>query len=138
MQAATEKIIALSQFRTAHRVEDAIDFVYPAEFLADPDVCQGRAILCTHNNNARDINAQVLASLAGDTYHLYSVDTVKDMQALDVDANLLNHTQGKGIPDHVFSLKLGALFMVIRNLNITEKLVNGTKVIVVVISPHLI
>ena len=57
---------------------------------------------------------------------------------LDVDVQLLNQATVKGVLDHVLQLKIGSVCLIMRNLNIAEGIVNGTKVIVTAISNCLV
>ncbi|XP_054259780.1 ATP-dependent DNA helicase PIF1-like [Macrosteles quadrilineatus] len=99
-----------------------------------------RAILSTLIVNVKEINDHILNSLDGHLYELRSADTVdrENDDGLDVDVQLLNTATGKGVPDHVLRLKIGSVCLIMRNLNIAEGLVNGTKVIAIGISNRLI
>ncbi|XP_046666819.1 uncharacterized protein LOC124358560 [Homalodisca vitripennis] len=87
-----------------------------------------------------EINGRILDLMDGRIHELRSADTVdrEDDDGLDVDVNLLNQATGKGVPDHVLRLKVGSVCLIMRNLNIGDGLVNGTKVIVTAISSRLI
>ncbi|XP_046687531.1 ATP-dependent DNA helicase PIF1-like [Homalodisca vitripennis] len=113
---------------------------FPPGVLRDPDLCARRAILSTLNVNVKEINGRILDLMDGRIHELRSADTVdrEDDDGLDVDVNLLNQATGKGVPDHVLRLKVGSVCLIMRNLNIGDGLVNGTKVIVTAISSRLI
>ncbi|XP_034839966.2 uncharacterized protein [Maniola hyperantus] len=135
-----ENLINLSIISFVLELDDLIDFVYPNVVLNEPDVCVHRAILSTHNASVYEINAKILELLPEDPLHFYSIDEVvsdnADQIFLGVDA--LNRMHPKGIPEHDLTLKVGCVCMIMRNLNFSDKLVNGTKVIVVNTSPRLI
>ncbi|XP_054259752.1 putative glycogen synthase kinase-3 homolog [Macrosteles quadrilineatus] len=48
---------------------------------------------------------------------------------MDIDVHLLNQATGKGVPDHVLRIKIGSVCLIMRNLNIDNVLVNGTKIL---------
>ncbi|XP_054281411.1 uncharacterized protein LOC128999079 [Macrosteles quadrilineatus] len=133
-------LIPLPNVRYVTSLDQLIDFVFPKSDLIDPDLVARRSILSTINVNVKEVNEIVLDSLGGRLYELRSADSV-DVEAddgMDVDVQLLNKATGKGVPDHVLRLKVGSVCLVMRNLNIADGLVNGTKVIVTHITNFLI
>ncbi|XP_026290987.2 ATP-dependent DNA helicase PIF1-like [Frankliniella occidentalis] len=135
----TDKVIALHGIRSVEKLDELIASVYPPDILRDPDASSTRAILCAHNVNVREINSAVMAKLPGGVQQLVSVDTIdKEMEGVDIDIDTLHLAEGKGVPNHILDLKIGAVCMIMRNLNMSERLVNGTKVIVEGISPRLV
>ncbi|KAE8739271.1 hypothetical protein FOCC_FOCC015231 [Frankliniella occidentalis] len=137
--ADTHRLMALPDIQALHKLDDLIQCVYPPNILRDPDACATRAILCAHNINVREVNNAVMAQLPGETHQLVSVDFVEqEMEGLDLDLETLHLAEGKGVPNHVINLKVGAVCLIMRNLNMAEKLVNGSKVIIERISPRLI
>ncbi|XP_046688265.1 uncharacterized protein LOC124374004 [Homalodisca vitripennis] len=136
-----ESLIPLTGVRCLTSLADLITDVFPPGVLRDPDLCARRAILSTLNVNVKEINGRILDLMDGRIHELRSADTVdrEDDDGLDVDVNLLNQATGKGVvPDHVLRLKVGSVCLIMRNLNIGDGLVNGTKVIVTAISSRLI
>ncbi|XP_054280075.1 uncharacterized protein LOC128998104 [Macrosteles quadrilineatus] len=135
-----QSLIPLLGIRQVTSLTDLVDSVFPANVLLDSDMCSRRAILSTLIVNVKEINDHILNSLDGHLYELRSADTVdrENDDGLDVDVQLLNTATGKGVPDHVLRLKIGSVCLIMRNLNIAEGLVNGTKVIVIGISNRLI
>lgn len=135
-----QAVIPLHGVRFFTALPDMIAEVFPRSVLRDPDQCARRAILCTMNANVKEINEEILNCLDGQLHELRSADIVdkEDDDGLDVDVQLLNQATGKGVPNHVLKLKVGSVCLVMRNLNIADGLVNGTKVIVTAISNRLI
>ncbi|XP_054274704.1 uncharacterized protein LOC128994295 [Macrosteles quadrilineatus] len=133
-------LIPLSGIRYVTSLSDLIAFVFPDCDLNDPELTARRAILSTMNVNVRNINDIVLNTSSGVVHVLRSADTVdkENDDGMDVDVHLLNQATGKGVPDHVLRIKIGSVCLIMRNLNIDNGLVNGTKVIVTAISPRLI
>jgi hypothetical protein len=135
-----ETLIPLLGMRCLTSLDELIADVFPPSVLRDPDLSARRSILSTLNVNVKEINRLVLNSCDGRIHELRSADTVEkeDDDGLDVDVQLLNQATGKGVPDHVLQLKVGSVCLIMRNLNIGDGLVNGTKVIVTAISSRLI
>ena len=131
-----------SRIGTATDLEAAVDFAFPAEVLADPDVAATCAVLSTHKGNVDEINAKLVDKLPGEERLLFSADHVPEDQVCNgddqVDPELLHSAGGQGIPPHVLKHKVGAVCLVTRNLNQEKGLVNGSKVTVVGFTPHLV
>lgn len=80
-------------------------------------------------------------SLPGQGVQLANVDYVADADVVDdflLADEALRNAHGKGVRGHILNLKVGALCMVVRNLNISDGLVNGTKVIIVAIAHRVV
>ena len=136
-----QHLIDLSMIGHVTEVEALIDFVFPREVFTEPDDCCNRAILCTHNNSVKEINALILDRLPGEMSHLYSIDELVSDNADNehfLGPEILNQLQPRGVPEHALSLKIGCVCMITRNLSFSDQLLNGTKVIVVAISPRII
>ncbi|XP_028175843.1 uncharacterized protein LOC114364057 [Ostrinia furnacalis] len=121
-------------------LNDLIDFVFSHVVIVEPDTCAGRAILTTHNQNVREINSIVLDRVESELLHFYSIDKVvsENTDEIFLGADALNKLQPKGVPEHDLKLKVGCVCMIIRNLSFSDRLVNGTKVIVVKTTPRII
>uniref|UniRef100_A0A8D8TLU8 ATP-dependent DNA helicase n=2 Tax=Cacopsylla melanoneura TaxID=428564 RepID=A0A8D8TLU8_9HEMI len=135
-----ESRVALQGVRYVTSLEELIAQVFPANILRDSDVSARRAILAPLNVNVNEANRVILDSLDSPVHELLSADSVvKEAEdGLNVDIQLLNQATGQGVPNHALRLKIGCVCLIMRNLNIADGLVNGTKVIVTAISPRLI
>ena len=88
-----------------------------------------RVILCPKNVEALDLNEEVLQQLPGDSNTYASVDTavLDDQQESDsYPLEFLHSLTPSGMPPHLLNLKVGAVAMLLRNLNIQQGLCNGT------------
>uniref|UniRef100_A0A8D8VRR9 ATP-dependent DNA helicase n=1 Tax=Cacopsylla melanoneura TaxID=428564 RepID=A0A8D8VRR9_9HEMI len=132
--------VPLQGVRHVTSLEELIAEVFPTNILGDSDECAKRAILAPHNVNVAGANRRILEALDSPVQELLSVDSVnkENEDGLTVDVQLLNQATAKGVPNHVLRLKIGCICLIMRNLNIADGLVNGTKVIVTAISPRLI
>ena len=79
-----------------------------------------RAILCPKNDYTFHINDDVLNRLEGEKYTYYSVDTIDandEQERLNFPTEFLNSLTPSGMPPHQLNLKIGAIVMILRNLN---------------------
>jgi len=135
-------LIALSHIEYVESLDDLTEFVYPSDVISDPEQCCRRAILSGTNRNIADINSFVLDKLPGEAFHLLSADSVSlsedSPDVIFLQNEILNSISHPGAPDHDLVLKKNCVVILIRNLSFANKLVNGTKLIVIGISKKLI
>ncbi|XP_034236438.1 uncharacterized protein LOC117642399 [Thrips palmi] len=135
-----EDLVALPGIGSVTDSKALIDMIYPEHILSQPDECAKRAILAPLNVNVSEINNIVLDMLIGPIHEMLSYDSTEKEtdDPLEADVDLLNQASAKGVPPHKLRLKVGAVCLITRNLNVDQGLVNGTKVIVQSISPNLV
>lgn len=100
-----------------------------------------RAILCPTNEDAHHINRQVLDIVQGEEVTYLSSDSIEDEAGQDAvfyPTEFLNGLHPSGMPPHNLKLKIGAIIMLLRNLNTKRGLCNGTRLIVTKLQPNLI
>ncbi|XP_021959226.1 uncharacterized protein LOC110855114 [Folsomia candida] len=100
-----------------------------------------RAILCPKNEDAHKINREVLDILEGEEASYLSVDSIEDgteQDAVFYPTEFLNGLHPSGMPPHILRLKVGAVIMLLRNLNTKRGLCNGTRLIVTKLQVNLI
>ena len=100
-----------------------------------------RAILCPKNEDAYKINEQVLKVVQGEETSYLSADTIEDEGGLDsvfYPTEFLNGLHPSGMPPHDLRLKVGAIIMLLRNLNTKRGLCNGTRLIAKTLQPNII
>ncbi|XP_062213713.1 uncharacterized protein LOC133914674 [Phragmites australis] len=122
-----------------------ISYVYNALDILDPTsyFCE-RAILAPTNEIAASINSQMILHLATVEMSYYSSDSIDDntsnhaaLEAL-YPIEFLNTVQIAGLPEHHLQLKIGVPIMLLRNLNPSKGLCNGTRLIVTQLTHHII
>jgi ATP-dependent DNA helicase PIF1 len=95
-----------------------------------------RAILTPTNELSDMINDHIVASLLAAAKEYLSSDTIsKETQGHETydllyPVEFLNSLDGNNFPRHMISLKIGVPIMLLRNLNQTDGLCNGTRLIV--------
>ena len=119
-------------------IDNIIRSTYPnlETSFSDPDYLRERAIIAPKNDTIDEINSRVLSLIPGhEKVYLSSdslVETSKDNGNSDIlyPVEFLNSLQIKGIPSHKLILKVGSPVMLLRNLNQSAGLCNGTRLIV--------
>ena len=99
---------------------------------------KSRAILCPTNSECNHINHVLLDKLPGEATIYKSCDSVNDAEAHMYPQEFLNTIDLPGIPPHLLELKVGAVVILLRNLNPSEGHVNGTRYVIQNLLPHVI
>nr|XP_017255780.1 PREDICTED: uncharacterized protein LOC108225432 [Daucus carota subsp. sativus] len=119
-------------------VENMIQWTYP-ELLSNymsASYISERAILTPTNQVVGHLNSQIVENLPGEQNTYFSVDRAEDFGGTASDLGFafppeyLNAFNISGLPAHDLKLKVGAAVMLMRNLNQTLGLCNGTRMIV--------
>lgn len=97
-----------------------------------------RAILSLRNDSVDEINKTILEKIPEELKLYKSIDsTVDECEATIYPTEFLNSLNHSGIPQHILKLKVGAIIMLMRNLN-PPYLCNGTKLIIKSIRKYVI
>uniref|UniRef100_A0A3Q7I137 ATP-dependent DNA helicase n=1 Tax=Solanum lycopersicum TaxID=4081 RepID=A0A3Q7I137_SOLLC len=115
-----------------------VDAVYPSllQKYNDPTYLQERAILTPKNEMVHELNDTIMKMIQGEGRTYFSSDNVCKASVNTNDEDLLypteflNSLRFPGIPNHEVQLKVGTPVMLLRNLNQSEGLCNGTRLIV--------
>ncbi|XP_076047239.1 ATP-dependent DNA helicase Pif1-like [Oratosquilla oratoria] len=98
------------------------------------EAVSGKIILTPKNNDALQLNNNVLDLIQGESTFYTSVDSIA-YDNIESEANypveFLNSQTPSGMPPHVLKLKKGAIIMLLRNLNPRKGLLNGTRLIII-------
>ncbi|CAL4998052.1 unnamed protein product [Urochloa decumbens] len=92
-----------------------------------------RAILCLRNETVNEINSYIMDQIPGEEVKYLSSDTIcKGMSTIEDEdmlypAEFLNSLKFSGVPDHKLILKVGLPIMLLRNINQSAGLCNGTR-----------
>ena len=121
------------------KLGDLLDSVYPNldTNFEDKLWLYNRAIICPTNADVNDINKVMLDKLPGDEQKFYSIDQVNDQDAR-APMEIVNKLNPQGMPLHEISLKIGAVIMLLRNLNPAEGHCNGTRYVITNMAKYVI
>lgn len=121
-------------------IDELIATVYPDidTNCKNLDWLSERAILAPKNIDVDKINLKIQSSIGGPLRCFNSVDCVTNPdESVNYPSEFLNSLEVSGMPPHILQLKIGAVIIMMRNLN-QPKLCNGTRLVVKNIWGHLI
>ncbi|WOH09633.1 hypothetical protein DCAR_0729091 [Daucus carota subsp. sativus] len=119
----------------SNSVDEMIDSTFP-DFLKnfkDPEYLSERAILTPTNQIVGHVNTLIVEKIPGEMHSYYSVDSAEDFPGSERDQmqsfppEYMNSLNVPGLPLHELKLKVGTVVMLMRNLNQTLGLCNGTR-----------
>ncbi|XP_058733080.1 uncharacterized protein LOC131604671 [Vicia villosa] len=127
-------------------IGDGTMYTYPDPIhnYLDSNYLQSRAILASTIEVVDDINQYITNLLPGEEKEYFSSDSIDKSDATNFDAyehvipEFLNALKTSGLPNHSIRLKVGATIMLMRNLDQSEGLCNGTRLIVTRLAAHVI
>ncbi|XP_056642868.1 ATP-dependent DNA helicase pif1-like [Diorhabda sublineata] len=134
-----DDLIEIPHMLRVSNIDQLIDFVYGNDFSSIENGT--RAILCPTNAAVNDINEMILdRMLEIEVKVYYSVDEYKREEDDDfhVTTDLLNSINCAALPPHELKLKIGAIVMLLRNIDIEDGLCNGTRVRIISLGDHII
>ena len=113
------------------KLSNLIDCVFPKTILSVTQAAQltSRSILATTNETVDSINALVIERMEGEPIILVDVDVTKDPTQQSHYEDYLNSITPNGMPPHTLVLKVGAPIMLLKNLDPSNGLCNGTRLI---------
>ena len=137
-----ESMVELPQemFMETASPSDLVEQVFPdfENKYSDISWVKSRAILCPTNEECTEINKILLFKVPGSSTIYKSCDMVSQSEAHIYPVEFLNTIDLQGIPPHHLELKVGAVIILMRNLNPCEGHVNGTRYIIQNLLPHVI
>ncbi|WVZ88360.1 hypothetical protein U9M48_034890 [Paspalum notatum var. saurae] len=121
--------------RGENEMEAIVNSTYPELTLKYNNIAylEERAILCPRNEMVDEINSYVMSQIPGEETTYLSSDTVcKAISAQESDDQMypkefLNSLKFPGTPNHELRLKVGLPIMLLRNINQSAGLCNGTR-----------
>ena len=117
---------------------DLIGFVYPEDILSNPTFSSlsNRGIVCPTNDTADEINRIIVAMTPGLCKSYLSTDSIipHTQRTCDIDLlyppEYLHQLNFPGLPLHSLDLKVNSPVLMIRNMNPSLGLCNGTRLVV--------
>ena len=122
-------------------IEDLIDWVFPniVDHYEDPDWIGKRAVLTPKNIAVHEINFLMTQKLSGEENRMESADAFdSDYVNTGIPHEYLTTLNPAGLPPHLLILKEGMPLILLRNLNPSEGLCNGTKLCLKTIRNYII
>ncbi|KXN87118.1 hypothetical protein AN958_09190 [Leucoagaricus sp. SymC.cos] len=120
-------------------MDDLTNFIYPDIQLHQPDqYFLDRTVLSSRNDEVDEINATILDKFPGEKHILMGVDSIDLDNPHDGNYNpypmeYLNSLNVSGLPLAKLVLKVGCPIMLLRNLDPSQGLCNGTQMRVLAI-----
>ncbi|KAI3879717.1 hypothetical protein MKX03_028415 [Papaver bracteatum] len=102
----------------------------------DVDYLKERCILTSKNDTVEEINDRMISLLPGEEYTFLSSDSVSPLSRNFNTAEVvftqeyMNSQKISGVPNHVLRLKIGVPVILMRNLNPSAGICNGTRLVV--------
>jgi hypothetical protein len=126
-------------------ISAAVDSVYDSFFFnySNPAYLAQRAILCPTNTVVDDINDAVFTRVPGNSKTFFSYDAISKTTNHVGDADLLfppevlHSITINNFPEHEIVLKVGVPVMLLRNMNQSLGLCNGTRLLVTRVGERL-
>ena len=120
------------------KIAALVSEVYPdlLRRYRDPTYLASRAIVCPNNQTVDEINSYIVSMLPGDAMTYISCDTISKTSEHIPDFDILypveflNSIEANNFPTHKLVLKRGTIVMLLRNLNQSIGLCNGTRLLV--------
>ncbi|XP_076935519.1 uncharacterized protein LOC143602210 [Bidens hawaiensis] len=121
-------------------IRDLINIIYPSldSNAHSPDYISSRAILTTRNDSVDEVNDYMIDIFNGDERVYYSFDETEDGHHHLYPIEFLNSLNVGGLPPHKLLLKIGCPVILLRNLNPSDGLCNGTRLVCKGFQPNAI
>ncbi|KAL4564080.1 hypothetical protein LXL04_028131 [Taraxacum kok-saghyz] len=111
--------------------DDLIDAIFPSLQIngGSSDYIISRAILSTKNENVDKINDQLIDRFIREQRVYYSFDEAEDDKNNFYPMEFLNSLNVSGLPPHYLQLKIGCPIILLWNIDSSNGLCNGTRLI---------
>uniref|UniRef100_A0A0R0JCK1 ATP-dependent DNA helicase n=1 Tax=Glycine max TaxID=3847 RepID=A0A0R0JCK1_SOYBN len=142
--------VEIPEYLLITEYNDPIDAIVKSTF---PDLYQHhsnleffkcRAILASTNETVEEVNDYILSLIPGEQMEYLSSDYIEKSEIIDswhfqsITIEFLNSLNTYGLPNHCIKLKIDGPIMLLRNLDQTQGLCNGTRLVVTRLAKHVI
>ncbi|KAG2674687.1 hypothetical protein I3760_13G149600 [Carya illinoinensis] len=108
------------------------------EYSINISAMMNRAILTPKNSYVDEINALLIHRFPGELKRYYCFDKTIDTSEQSIMEDFLNTLIPNGLPPHELLLKINCPIMLLRNINPSEGLCNGTRLICLAFDQNVI
>ncbi|XP_065322968.1 ATP-dependent DNA helicase pif1-like [Gordionus sp. m RMFG-2023] len=101
--------------------------------ISDINLFSKKIILTTKNNIALNLNNEIIQKLPGNSKIYFSADSIQTdnpEDLLNFPIEFLHSQTPSGMPPHILNLKVGTIIMLLRNMNPSRGLCNGTRLLI--------
>ncbi|KAG4990661.1 hypothetical protein JHK87_024118 [Glycine soja] len=142
--------VEIPQYLLITEYNDPIDAIVRSTFPDlyqhhnNPEFFKCRAILASTNETIEEVNDYILCMIPGEHMEYLSSDYIEKSETIDswhfqsITTEFLNSLNISGLPNHCIKLKIGSPIMLLRNLDQTQGLCNGTRLVVIRLAKHVI
>ena len=123
--------MTIPYIENADTLKILIDYVFLdiKQYSNNLDTMINRVILTLRNDHVDDINNLVIHQFLGNATTYYSFDEPLDTTKYTIHEDFLNSLTPHGFPPHELLLKPHCPVMLLRNINPSQELCNGTRLI---------
>ncbi|XP_059352797.1 uncharacterized protein LOC130702739 [Daphnia carinata] len=133
------------QLRLVQNMRTEAEHVFgnPSDLLNEgvtEQICN-RAILCPKNEDCLRINDNIIGEMPGTLKVCKSIDTIDSEDPEEISnypPEILNTFNVSGLPPHQLKLKIGAIALLVKNIDSRQGLCNGTRLIIKDLCDNLI
>ncbi|KAG8983330.1 hypothetical protein FRB93_007309 [Tulasnella sp. JGI-2019a] len=125
---------------------DLINFTFPPHILCDPESSVKYSILAPTNNQVDAYNSTILHHMEGDARTYLAADELKELadvnrippEAAHAILDYVARRPPPGIPAHSLTVKVGAVYRLLRNLSVERGLAKNIRGVVQSVGHHVI
>ena len=128
------------RINVALTVQDLIDSTFGSVLDADTlPLTRNNVILSSTNLTTLALNEHILKMIRSDNDYRVSIDapvTQKEENQIHIPPEFMKTLTPPGMPQHTLNIKVGAVYMLLRNMNVKLGLCNGSRLVVLKIFKH--
>lgn len=126
-----------------HDSNALINFTFPVDIITNPTACLYRSILAPTNVQVDHYNDTITDNITGTQQTFFAADSLKeaDEAGVPIDHTILDYAARHtptGLPAYALTIKVNAVYRLIRNLSIDCGLVKNTRLVVKAIGRRII
>jgi len=137
-----ERMMLDSRVHVVHRTQDLIDATFGKDFSqATLPTLYDRVLLTPTNKHAAILNDHILSLIPQPDNYRHSIDApvydkTQKCHKIIIPTEFMKTLTPTGMPPHILNLKVGGVYMLLRNMNVKEGLCNGSRFHILEIHRH--